>query len=66
MKTPSNITTIRQSLGTGQVREERKPATAAGKKRGVAGNREAEARRQREEAQTQDILHDDSERPLRR
>ena len=66
MKTPSNITTIRQSLGTGQVREERKPATAAGKKRGVAGKRESEARRQREEAQTQDILHDDSERPLRR
>ena len=66
MKTPNpNITTIRQSLGTGPVREE-KPATAAGKKRGAVGKREAEARRLREGAQTQDILHDDSERPLRR
>jgi len=65
MKTPSNITQIRITLGAGPVREERKPG-ATGKKRAAVGKREAEARRLREGAQTQDILHDDSERPLRR
>ena len=56
MKTPNpNITQIRTTLGAGPVREERKPG-ATGKKRGVAGKREAEARRQREETQAAETL----------
>jgi len=49
MKTPSpNITQIRTTLGTGPVREERKPGATAKKRAAVVGPKEAALRALRE------------------
>ena len=54
MKTPNpNITTIRQSLGTGPVREERKPGATVKKRAGAAVGPKEQAMRALREAQAQ-------------